>query len=413
MSSDGSKDAPKAPEKVEFYRHAVGAEERAAVDEALRGLFLTTGAEVRAFEGELAAFLDAGTGRLRGRGTGGDGTGGDGTGGALGVSSCTAALHLAMLTCGVGPGDEVITTPMTFIASANAILYAGATPVFVDVDPATGLLAPERVAAAVTERTRAVLAVHLYGQLCDLAALREVCDRHGLALIEDAAHALEAERDGARPGQLGDAACFSFYATKNVTSGEGGAFVSRHPERLARARTLSLHGMSASAADRHGGGYRHWDMLELGYKYNLTNIQAAMLRPQLRRVGELLERRERRARRYEEAFGPVPGLDFPKVAAGSRSARHLFPLWVTEGRRDDYLLALGERGIGVAVNYRPVHLLTYYRERFGHRPGTLPEAERIGERTLSLPLYPGLGEAAQERVIEAVLEVHRELGGDG
>ncbi|MCG8424262.1 MAG: DegT/DnrJ/EryC1/StrS aminotransferase family protein [Proteobacteria bacterium] len=377
-------------DKVEFFRHSVGPDERARVAEVLEGVFLTTGAEVRAFESELAAFLSNDRADLR----------------ALGVSSCTAALHLALLTAGVGPGDQVITTPMTFIASANAVMHAGATPVFVDVEPATGLLDAAAVEAAITGRTRAVLAVHLYGHLCDMRALRAVCDRHGLALVEDAAHALEAVRDGVRPGQLGDAACFSFYATKNITSGEGGALVSRHPDRIDRARVLSLHGMSAGAEARYGDTYRHWDMVALGYKYNMTNIQAAMLRPQLVRIDQLHERRQALARRYEAAFAAIDGIDVAVVKRGATSARHLFTIWVPARQRDHYLTELGQRGIGVAVNYRAIHLLSYFRRRFAFSRGQFPNAESIGDRTISLPLYPGLSDHQQDRVIEAVRDVH-------
>jgi UDP-4-amino-4-deoxy-L-arabinose-oxoglutarate aminotransferase len=376
--------------RVEFYRHSVGEAEREAVDQTLAELFLTTGQRVSALEAELGAFLGGGVS-------------------VLGTSSCTASMHLALLACGVRPGDEVIVTPMTFIATANAILHAGATPIFADVDPVTANLDPALVEAAITPRTRAVLCVHLYGQMADVHALRPICDRHGLALIEDAAHALEAKVGEVRPGQVGDAACFSFYATKNITSGEGGALAMRDPERLARARCLSLHGMSAGAADRYQGTYRHWDMIELGFKYNMTNIQAAMLSPQLGRVEALRAERERLARRYEAALTDVPGLDFPRVASTHTSARHLFTLWVPADRRDHYLAELGRREIGVAVNYRAVHLLSYYQARFGYAPGALPVAEAIGQKTISLPLYPSLTAGDQDRVIAEILAVHRML----
>ncbi len=377
--------------RVEFFRHCVGAEERQAVLEAMEGLFLTTGSIVREFEGEFAAYLSQGL------------PGGEAPLSALGLSSCTAALHLALLCGGVGPGDEVITTPMTFIATPNAAVYCGADPVFVDVEAHTGLIDPAAVEAAITEKTKAVIAVHLYGQMADMRALRRICEAKGVWLVEDAAHAVEAIRDGVRPGQLGDAATFSFYATKNITSAEGGALVSRHAEVIERARVLHLHGMNKGAADRYAKKtYVHWDMVELGFKYNMTNLEAAMLRPQLARIEARLEARETLCRRYESAFEGVDGLDFPRVVEGSRSARHLFTLWVPPEQRDDDLLALGEAGIGVAVNYRAVHLTSWYRERGGHARGDFPVAESIGDRTLSLPLYPDLSHADQDRVIEAV-----------
>lgn len=372
--------------RVEFYRHSVGDTEKAAVAAVLDGLFLTTGKNVAQLETAFAEFLGGGVG-------------------VLGVSSCTAALHLAALATGVRPGDEVVTTPLTFIASANAMIHAGATPVFVDVDPVTGLIDPSAVEAAIGPRTRAILAVHLYGHMCDVAALRAIADRHEVALIEDAAHAIEPLRDGVRPGELGDAACFSFYATKNITSGEGGALAMRDRERLERARVLSNHGMSKGAIDRYAGLYHHWDMVELGYKYNMTNIAAAMLLPQLERIDELRSDRERLARRYEAALETMPGIDFPRVEAGATSARHLFTIWAPPGERDRYLAELGERGIGVAVNYRAIHLLSYYRERFGFEPGSFPVAEAIGDRTLSLPFYPSMSDADQDLVIDALAEL--------
>jgi dTDP-4-amino-4,6-dideoxygalactose transaminase len=380
---------PDNPERqrIDFYRHGLGGEERAAVDAAMSELFLTTGARVAAFEKELVEFLHVDNGS------------------ALGLSSCTAALHLALLALGIGPGDEVITTPMTFIASANVVLHTGATPVFADVDPMTGLLDLSAAEAAIGPRTKAILVVHLYGQMADMKAFRALCDARGLALIEDAAHALEATRDGVRPGQLGDAACFSFYATKNITSGEGGALVMREGARLQRARRLSQHGMSAGAADRYSGVYCHWDMLELGYKYNMTNLQAAMLSPQLRRIGQIHAARVAIAGRYERGFAGVAGLDYPRVDPRADSARHLFTVWVPPGRRDELLVSLGQRGVGVAVNYRAVHLLGFYRERFGFQEGRFPVAERIGASTITLPLWPGLPEAAQARVVAEVKDL--------
>ncbi len=374
--------------RVEFFRHSVGEEEIRAVAEAMRGPFLTRGKLVEAFEKELAEYLECKP--L-----------------ALGVSSCTAALHLALLALEVSQGDEVITTPMTFIATANVILHCGATPVFVDVEPATGLIDLTAVEAAISPRTKAVIAVHLYGQMADVVRLRATCDARGIALIEDAAHATDAIRDGVRPGQLGDAAAFSFYATKNITSGEGGALVMRDPARFERARMLHQHGMSASAADRHSGAYRHWDMLALGYKYNMTNLQAAMLRPQLHRIDALRAARERLASRYEDALTGLSGIEFPRSVPAATSARHLFTMWAPDGRRDAYLAGLNARGIGTAVNYRAVHLLTYYRERFGFDRGAYPVAEAIGDRTLSLPLFPSMTLEEQDRVIEAVRDVHR------
>ncbi len=371
--------------KVEFYRHALGQPELDAVARVVGSLFLTTGPETRAFEAELAAFL--------------------GVAEAVGVTSCTAAMHLSLVALGVGPGDEVVVPPTSFVATANVAVYAGATPVFADVEPDTGLLDPAAVEAALTPRTRAVIPVHLYGHLADMRALRALADGHGLALIEDGAHCVEGTRDGAKPGQLGTAACFSFYATKNLTCGEGGAIATNDHALAAHLRRLRLHGIDRDAADRYGARYRHWDQLELGYKANLTDLQAAMLRAQLPLLLERRARREALCRRYDEGFADLAGVQRPVVRPGAESARHLYTLQVDPARRDDVLAALGDRGVGVAVNFRPIHLMRWYREHFGTREGQFPNAERLGASTISLPLYPLLTEAEQDHVIAAVREV--------
>ena len=368
--------------KVEFYRHNLDEEDIAHLVEVCRGVFLTTGQDTKQFEEAFAAYL--------------------GVREAVGVMSCTSALHLSLLATGVGPGDEVITTAMTFAATSNAVLHAGATPVFVDVEPDTGLISPDAVERAITPRTKAIIPVHLYGHMADMRRLRAIADRHGLVLIEDCAHAIESIRDDVRPGTLGDTACFSFYATKNITCGEGGAVVTNSADIGRRLRLLRQHGMSASASDRYSGTYKHWDLELLGWKSNMTNLQAALLHGQLARVDDLLERREAIASRYESGLRPVPGVAFPIVVPGARSARHLFTIWVEPARRDTLLSQLQTAGVGVAVNYRAVHLLTYYRERFGFAPGAFPVAERIGDSTITLPLYPKLTDIEVDYVVDAV-----------
>lgn len=367
--------------KVEFFKHNLNDEDIRRLADACRGNMLTTGAEVKAFEERFAAYL--------------------GLPYAVGLTSCTAALHLALLACGVGPGDEVITTPMTFIATSNAVLYVGARPVFVDVDPVTALIDPQKIEAAVSPKARAIIPVHLYGQMCDMHAIRKIADRHGLKVIEDCAHAIESARDGVRPGHLGDVACFSFYATKSITSGEGGAIVTRSAEIAERVRWLRQHGMSASASDRYMGTYSHWDMETLGWKYNMTNLAAAMLRGQLERIETLWQRREQVSHIYEHEFDAL-GVSYPRVLATAKSARHLFTIWVDPARRDGLLLGLQQEGVGVAVNYRAVHLLTYYCKAFGFARGVFPNAEMIGDSTITLPLYPRLTGPEITHVINTV-----------
>jgi len=375
-----------SPRRVDFYRHSVGESELASVRETVSSLFLTLGPRVAEFEKRL------------GQEVGGNVE-------AVGVSSCTVGLFLAMRAFDIGPGDEVITTPMTFAASSNAVIHAGAHPVFVDIDPATGLIDPALVEKAVTERTKAIVAVHLYGQMADVTALRAVADRHGLRLFEDAAHGVEARRGADRPGHQGDAAVLSFYATKTMTSGDGGAVLLKDPDRAARLRMLRNHGMSKDAAARHGGQYQHWDMLELGYKAALTDIQAAFLIPQLDKLEHRRMMRQRIVDRYEERLADVPAVTL--VERSGTSAHHLFAVLVPAKKRDSLLQTLGERGIGCAVNYRAVHTLRYYRERFGDQSAELPEATSFGMRTVSLPLWPGLQDDDIDYVVAAI---DQELG---
>jgi len=351
----------------------------------MNSLFLTTGETVEEFERRFSQYL--------------------GLKYTVGVTSCTAALHLSLLAYGIGPGDEVITTPMTFIATANAVLYAGAKPVFVDVEPETGNINADLIEDAVTSRTKAILPVHLYGQMCDMRKIREIADKHHLAVIEDAAHAIEALRDGARPGQLSDAACFSFYATKNITSGEGGAVSTNNEEIAEKLKKLRLHGMSKGAAERYSKRYEHWDMEMLGWKYNMSNIQAALLLSQLGRIEQNWQRREDICRLYEEAFKKDSGVTCLKVLPNSKSARHLFTILVPPKRRDSIMGQLQERGIGVAVNFLAIHLLTFYRQVFGYKRGSFPIAEKIGDRTITLPLYPKLSNEEVQYVIKVVKDV--------
>ena len=368
--------------KVPFFMHDLGEAELNAVREVLAGPILTTGETVARFESRFAECLCARN--------------------AVAVTSCTGAIHLSLIALGIGPGDEVITTPMTFIASSTAILEAGARPVFVDVEPETGNIDVARVEEAITPKTRAILPVHLYGQMCDMRRLRKIADRYGLFIIEDAAHCIEGTRDGVRPGELGHVACFSFYATKNLTCGEGGAVVTNDDELAARLRLLRLHGMNKNANDRHKEGYQHWDMTVLGWKYNMDNIQAALLLPQMDRFEQNWHKRQALARYYEDRLWDIPNLSRPRTLPGVEHSWHLFPVWISNGLRDKVIEQLQTTGISVMVNYRAIHLLTFFRETFGFKPGDFPFAEHIGDSTLSLPFYAGMPEEHVDMVIDTL-----------
>lgn len=371
--------------RVPFFMHDLGQAELDAVAEVLSGPILTTGEWVARFERRFAEYL--------------------GVRHAIAVTSCTGALHLSLLALGIGAGDEVITTPMTFIATSTAIMEAGAKPVFVDVEPETGNLDAARIEEAITERTRAIMPVHLYGQMCDMRAIREIADRYNLAVVEDAAHCVEGTRDGVRTGELGDTACYSFYATKNLTCGEGGAVVTNDDALAERLRLLRLHGMNKNANDRHREGYQHWDMTLLGWKYNMDNIQAALLLPQMDRLEENWRKRRELAKYYEAQLWDMPDLSRPRTLAGVEHAWHLFPVWVGGGRRDEVIEGLQDAGISVMVNYRAIHLLSYFRETFDFRAGDFPIAERIGDASLSLPFYPNMPLEHAELVAEELRSI--------
>lgn len=371
--------------RIEFFKHNIDKDDIARATQVLNSIFLTTGRVVEEFENNLAFYIGAKH--------------------VIGVTSCTAALHLSMLAWGIGSGDEVITTPLSFCATSNAILHVGATPVFVDVEEDTGNINAELIEAKITRKTKAILPVHLYGQMCDMKRIKQIADRYKLIIIEDAAHCIEGIRDGFRSGGLGDAACFSFYATKSITSGEGGAIATNDSDKAELLRTLRLHGMDKSAADRYTNKYRHWDMRVLGWKYNMDNIHASLLIGQLERIESICKRRQEIAQRYEDAFKNKEGIRLMRNLPDSRHARHLFTIQVSEKKRDSMLHALQEKGVGVAVNFRAIHLLKYYREKFGYKEGDFPVAELLGNRTISLPLYPSLTEQEQEYVIKTVKEI--------
>lgn len=326
------------------------------------------------------------------------------------VSSCTAALHLSILAAGVEPGDEVITSPMTFAATVNSIIHTGATPVLADVDPVTMNIDPGQVEAAITPRTRAILPIHFAGRPCEMDALMEIASRHDLKVIEDCAHAIETEYRGRKVGTFGDFGCFSFYVTKNVVTGEGGMVLARNEEDAARIKVLALHGMSKDAWKRFSDeGYKHYQVVEAGYKYNMMDLQAAIGVHQLSRVESYWSRRRKIWDRYNEAFAELPiGLPADPEPE-TRHAYHLYTIMVDEGRagvgRDAFLEAMNAHNIGLGVHYLSIPEHPYYRREFGWKPENYPNAARIGRQTVSLPLSAKLTDGDVEDVIEAVERV--------
>lgn len=329
---------------------------------------------------------------------------------SIALNSCTAALHLAMFAAGIGPGDEVITTPMTFCATVNAIIHCGATPVLADCDRQTMNILPEEIEKKVTARTKAILPVHFGGRCCEMDAIMKIAGEYDLLVIEDCAHAIESEYQGVKAGRFGDIGCFSFYVTKNVITGEGGMVVTDDDRFAGRIKVLALHGMSKDAWKRFSDeGYRHYQVIHAGYKYNMTDMQAAIGVHQLGRVDAYWERRREIWGRYNEAFRDLPCFLPPEPAPDTKHAFHLYtPLVDIDalGRSRDWVLdAVTGENIGVGVHYLPVHLHPYYRKVFGWKVGDYPNAEWLGERTISLPLSAGLDEKDVEDVIISLKKI--------
>jgi len=377
--------------------------EQAEIDEVvacMESAWLGTGPRVARFENDFARYQGLQSSQV------------------AAVNSCTAALHVSMVAAGLEPGAEVITTPMTFCASVNAIIHAGLTPVLADVDPATQCIDPGAIEAAITPRTRAILPVHFAGRPCEMDAIMAIAGKHHLMVIEDCAHAIETTYRGRKAGTFGDFGCFSFYATKNVVTGEGGMITGRDEALIARAKVLALHGMSKDAWHRFGDrGYRHYQVVEAGFKYNMMDLQAAIGMHQLARVDRNRERREAIWNRYMEALAGLPvGLP-AQPAPDTKHAYHLFTILVDEARcgisRDAFLDAMNAQRIGTGVHYLAVPEHPYYRQRFGWRPEQWPNAMRIGRQTVSLPLSPKLTDADVERVIGAVGAILAHKSGHG
>lgn len=405
LALDGGKPVRSARNFLVFGAPPLGDDEVAGVTDSLRRRWIGTGPKVAAFEAAFAAYKGVDAAH------------------AVAVNSCTAALHLSILALGIKPGDEVITTPMTFCATVNAILHAGATPVLADVDPLTFNIDPRAIERKITRKTRAILPVHFAGRSCDMAAIMKIARAHRLKVIEDCAHAIETGRRDPRvpaflrkAGTFGDVGCFSFYATKNVTTGEGGLVLARSRAIADRLKRLALHGMSKDAWKRYSdSGYVHYDVVELGYKYNMTDLQAAIGLPQLARVEAHWKRRRAVWARYQAAFADLPVDLPPEPDRDERHAYHLYtPLVRKEApvpgktvahKRDFILSALTAEGIGAGVHYRALVDHPYYRRALGWKRADAPAAAHIGDRTFSLPLSPALTDQDVDDVIRALRKV--------
>lgn len=378
------------PEFIPFAKPCIGDAELREVAECLESGWITSGPRVERFEQALREYLFAPQ--------------------VLVLNSATAGLHLALAALDLRPGDEVVTTPLTFVATANTIVQAGGTPVFVDIDPATLNLDVARLEAAVGPRTRAIVPVHFAGLPVDMDPLEAIAARHGLRVIEDAAHAIGTEYRGRRVGSGGDTQVFSFHPNKNMTTGEGGCVTSSDPALLARVERLRFHGIErgelGEALTKEGAPY---DVGEPGFKYNMMDLQAAIGLHQLKQLDGFIARRSALAERYRAALDGLPGVRLPGTPGyPHRHAWHMFNPVLGEAARlgrADFIGAMRERGIGVGIHYPAVHLYRTYQERLGTAPGDFPHAEAAGAGIVSLPLFPDLSDSQQDRVIAAALEL--------
>ena len=374
-------------EFIPFHIPDVGEDEIQAVVETLRSGWLTTGPKVKKFEDEFARFV--------------------GSGHAIAVNSGTAALHLALDAIGIKQGDEVIVPTMTFTATAEVVLYFKAKPVLVDCQPATLNIDPEQIERAITPETKAIMPVDIGGQPCDYEAIFQIAHRHGLKVIEDAAHALPASYKGRRVGTLSDITCFSFYATKTITTGEGGMATTANPEWADRMRMMSLHGISKDAWKRYTAeGSWYYEVHSPGYKYNLTDVAAALGLVQLAKCEKFREERRQIARRYDEGFADLAEIEVPTLSPDREHAWHLYIIRVKPKRlrigRNEFIEGLKRKNIGTSVHFIPLHLHPFYRDTFGYKPVDFPNATAAFERIISLPIFPGMGDERIDRVIDAV-----------
>ena len=380
----------KRAEYLVFGQPLIEEEEIEEVVASMRAAWLGTGPKVAEFENRIAAYK--------------------GVKHAVAVNSCTAGLHLSCLALGLKPGDEVIVPAMTFCATVNAVIHAGATPVLADVQPDSFNLDPEAVRGKISPRTRAILPVHFAGRACDMDALLGIAREHGLKVIEDCAHAIETEDGGRKAGAIGDCGVLSFYSTKNIVTGEGGAVLTNDSNIAARIKMLALHGMSQDAWKRFSDdGYKHYEVVEIGFKYNMMDLQAAIGMHQIQRVDAYWRKRLEAWKQYEQAFAGMPVGRPAPFEPGKRHALHLYTLLIDTAEagitRDAFMVALHRANIGTGVHYRQIARHPVYQERFGWKPGDYPVADAIGEKTVSLPLSAKLTPGDVDSVIDAVGQI--------
>lgn len=373
-----------------FGQPLIGEEEIAEVVATLRSNWLSTGPKSVQFAKNIRDYV--------------------GSPYALATNSCSSAIHLALVVSGIGPGDEVITTPMTFAATVNTVVHTGAKPVFADIQPSWFNIDPKEIEKKITKKTKAILPVHFAGLACDMDPILDIAQKHGLYVIEDAAHAIGTEYKGKKIGSIGDFTCFSFYVTKNITTSEGGVLTTRHQDKGVMAEKLSLHGLDLDAWQRYSNrGFKHYEVIYPGYKYNMTDIAASLGLQQLKRIDEFIDTRQRYAEIYEKALKEIPEVFVPEYHDSGRHAWHLYPVLIRSEKlkisRDQFVEALHHENIGAGVHYRAIHFQKYYRETFHYKRGDFPNAELVSDNVISLPLSPKMTLHDVEDTIHAVRKI--------
>lgn len=379
-----------ASEILPFHQSFIGDEEVKEIIQTLNSGWLTTGLKTKLFEKTFADYI--------------------GCKHAIGLNSCTAGLHLSVVVSDISSGDEVITSPVTFPATTNVIIHQNAKPVFVDVEPETLNMNCSEIESKINNNTKAIMPVHFAGHPCDMDTIMALAQKHNLTVIEDAAHALESKYQDKKVGSTGNLTSFSFYATKNITTGEGGMLTTNDDKLAEKLRILSLHGISKNAWERYGkDGFQHWELLMPGYKYNMFDLQASLGIHQIKKVESFLSRRVQIVKKYNDAFEKIEEIQLLKPEPNIKHAHHLYVIVIKienlKVSRDEVLNEIQKRGIGVAVHFRSLHLQHYFKQHFNYKKGMFPQAEYLSDRVISLPLYPKMTDEDVSRVIETVLGV--------
>lgn len=369
----------------------IGEDEKNEVLDTLNSNWISMGPKTKMFEEKVRDYVNAKQ--------------------AIAVSSCTAALHIALAALGVGPGDEVITTPLTFVSTGNIIIYQNAKPVLADVDPSTLNISPEEIEKKITKKTKAIIPVHLYGQPCDMKEILSIAEDHGIKVVEDAAHAIGAKYARKKIGSLtSDFTCFSFYATKNLTTGDGGMLTTSNDELAETARILSFHGIDKDVWKRYSSkGDVSWELKYIGFKYNMTDIQASIGLHQLKKLDGYIKHREHLSKVYTQAFESMDCIDLPGEKPDRYHARHIFAILLDLDKlnisRDEFALELKKENIGTGIHFPALHLQPYYKQNFGYKPEDLPNSTFVSNRILSLPLFNNMEEEDVCDVVTAVKKV--------